>query len=119
MSIPSPSDHWFLTSSPTRDPFQPLDQVHLSRKAQIVALSIPVKGNEKYIGYDVVLKTADGQQGLWKDRWPKVPPPRIGSNIVFLRPAGLFTETSYKLPLTLMTKSETKTRDYYFTLVRQ
>jgi hypothetical protein len=117
LSLPMIS--WPLSSTAVRDPSKPAETVRLNPRAKTVALVIPVKGKQNYTGYEVELKTEDGKQILWKDSQPHIPPIRSGQNIVFHRPASQFTEASYKLTLTLISDKETKTRDYYFAVVKQ
>jgi len=118
-AVSSPMISWLLSSTAIRDPGQPSETVRLDPKAKTVALIIPVRGKQKYTGYEVELKTEDGKRILWKDSLPNTPPIRSGQNIVFYRPAREFAEASYKLTLTLISDQETRTRDYYFTVAGQ
>jgi anti-sigma factor RsiW len=119
-AISQPMIFWLLSSTVIRDPSQPSETVRLDPKAKTVKLTIPVRGKQTYTGYEVELKTEDGRQILWKDNQPNTPPMRSGQNIVFYRPAREFADpNSYKLTLTLISKEETRTRDYYFTVARR
>jgi hypothetical protein len=118
-AISLPMIRWSLSSMLVRDPGQPAETVRLDPKAKTIALIIPVRGQQEYTGYEVELKTEDGKHILWKDSQPNSPPIRSGQNIIFHRPAREFVETSYKLTLTLFSAGESRTRDYYFTVVKQ
>ncbi|MGH9837538.1 MAG: hypothetical protein ACREEM_02005 [Blastocatellia bacterium] len=119
-AVASPMIPWLMSSASLRGPGQPPDTVRLDPKAKTIALTIPVRGNQRYTGYEVELKTEDGnKQILWKDSQPYTPPIRRGENVIFHRPAKEFAQTSYKLTLTLISAGQPKTRDYYFTVVKQ
>jgi anti-sigma factor RsiW len=119
-AVSRPMISWLLSATVVRDPSQPSETVRLDPKAKTVKLTIPMRGKQTYTGYEVELKTEDGKQILWKDNQPNTPPMRSGQNIVFYRPASEFADpNSYKLTLTLISKEETKTRDYYFTVARR